>query len=52
MGGNGPGACANLRSLAVPLAVAANACVSFWLARCARGGCKWSETELGKSAQK
>ena len=27
-------------------AVAANARLSFWLARCARGGCKWSETEF------
>ena len=43
----GNGACANLRSLAVPLwAVAANVCLSFWVARCARGGCKWLETEL------
>ena len=42
----GNGACANLRSLAVPLGGCANACVSFFLARCSRGGCKWSETEL------
>ena len=42
----GNGACANLRSLAVPLGGCAKACVSFFLARCARGGCKWSETEL------
>ena len=39
------GACANLRSLAVPLGGCANACVSFFLARCARGGCKRSQTE-------
>ena len=42
----GNGACANLRSFACRWAVAANACVSFWLARCARGGCEWSEMEL------
>ena len=42
----GNGACANLRSLAVPLGGCAKACVSFFLARCARGRCKWSETEL------
>ena len=42
----GNGACANLRSLAVPLGGCAKACVNFFLARCARGGCKWSETEL------
>ena len=42
----GHGACANLRSLAVPLGGCAKACVNFFLARCARGGCKWSETEL------
>ena len=35
-----------LRSLAVPLGGCAKACVRFFLARCARGGCKWSETEL------
>ena len=35
-----------LRSLAVPLGGCAKACVGFFLARCARGGCKWSETEL------
>ena len=29
-----------------PWAVAANACVSLLLARCARGGSKWLETEL------
>ena len=43
------GACASLRSLPVPLGGCANACVSFFLARCAavhRGGCKWSEPEL------
>ena len=40
------GACANLRSLAVPLGGCANACASFFLARCARGGCKWSDKEL------
>ena len=33
---------ANSRSLAVLLGGCANACVSFFLARCARGGCKWS----------
>ena len=42
----GNGACANLRSLAAPLGGRANACVSFLLVRCDRGGCKWSETEL------
>ena len=42
----GNGACANLRSLAVPLGGCAKACVNFFLARCARGGCKWSKTEL------
>ena len=42
----GNSACANLRSLAVPLGGCANAGVSFFLARCARGGCKWSDTEL------
>ena len=42
----GQRACANLRTLAVPLGGCAKACVSFSLARCARGGCKWSETEL------
>ena len=40
------GACANLRSLAVPLGGCANAGVSFFLARCARGGCKWSDKGL------
>ena len=35
----GQRACANLRTLAVPG-------VSFFLARCARGGCKWSDKEL------
>ena len=39
-------ACANLRSLAVPLGGCAKACVSFFLPRCARGGCKWWDTEL------
>ena len=39
-------ACANLRSLAVPLGGCAKACVSFCLARCARGGGKGSETKL------
>ena len=39
-------ACANLGSLAVPLGGCAKAGVSFFLARCARGGCKESETEL------
>ena len=42
----GNGACANLRSLALPAGGCAKACVYFFLARCARGGCKWSETEL------
>ena len=42
----GNAACANLRSLAVPLGGCAKACVSFFLPRCARGGCKWSDTEL------
>ena len=43
----GNGACANLRSLAVPLGGGcANACANFFLTRCARGGCKRSETEL------
>ena len=42
----GHGACANLRSLAVPLGGCAKACVSFFLPRCARGGCKWLDTEL------
>ena len=42
----GNGACANLRSFAVSLGGCANAGVSFFLARCAKGGCKWSETEL------
>ena len=42
----GQRACANLRTLAVPLGGCAKACVSFFLARCARGRCKWSETEL------
>ena len=42
----GNGACANLRTLAVPLEGCANACASFFLAHCARGGSKWSETEL------
>ena len=42
----GNGACANLRSLAVPLGGCVNAGVSFFLARCARGGCKWSDKEL------
>ena len=37
--------CANLRALAVPLGGCANTCVSFFLAR---GGCKWSETELAQ----
>ena len=41
----GNGACANLRSLAVPLGGCAKACVSFFLPRCARGGCKRSEKE-------
>ena len=36
----------HLRSLAVPWGGCANAGVSFFLARCARGGGKWSETEL------
>ena len=31
---------ANLRMLAVPLGGCAKACVNFFLARCARGGCK------------
>ena len=39
-------ACANLRSLAVPLGGCAKACVNFFLARCARGGCNWLDTEL------
>ena len=42
----GQRACANLRTLAVSLGGCAKACVSFFLARCARGRCKWSETEL------
>ena len=42
----GNGACANLRALAVPLGGCANACVDFFLSRCARGGGKRSETEL------
>ena len=42
----GIGACANLRSLAVPLGGCAKACVNFFLARCAGGGCKWSESKL------
>ena len=42
----GHGARANLRSLAVPLDGCAKAGVSFFLPRCARGGCKRSETEL------
>ena len=42
----GQRACANLRTLAVPLGGCANAGVSFFLARCARGGCKWSDKEL------
>ena len=33
----GNGACANLRSLAVPLGGCAKACVSFFLPRCAIG---------------
>ena len=42
----GKGTCANLRSLAVPWGGCTKACVIFALARCARGGCKRSETEL------
>ena len=42
----GHGARANLRSLAVPWGGCAKACMNFFLARCARGGCKWSDTEL------
>ena len=43
----GNGACANLRALAVPLGgCRERLCVSFLWARCARGGCKGSETEL------
>ena len=42
----GNGACANVRSLAVPLGGYAKACVNFFWVRCARGGCKRSETEL------
>ena len=42
----GNGACANLRTVAVPLGGCAKGCVSFFVARCARGGCKGSETEL------
>ena len=42
----GNGACANLRSLAVPLGGCAKACVNFFVPRCAMGDCKWSETEL------
>ena len=42
----GNGACANVRSLAVPLGGCAKACVNFFWVRCARGGCKRSETEL------
>ena len=42
----GNGACANLRSLAVPLGGCAKVCVNLFLARCSRGGCKWSEMEL------
>ena len=34
--------------LAVPLGGCDNACVIFFLARCARGGCKLSETELAR----
>ena len=30
----------------MPLGGCAQAFLSFFLARCARGGCKWSETEL------
>ena len=40
--------CANLRSLAVPLGGCVKACVSFFLPRCARGGCKRSETEIAR----
>ena len=40
--------CANLRSLAVPLGGCANACVSFFLARCSMGGCKRWETEIAR----
>ena len=41
--------CMNLRSLAaVPLGGCANACVSFSLACCARGGCKRSETAIAR----
>ena len=29
-------------------AVGANACVSFFLGRCTRGGCKWSETAIAR----
>ena len=42
----GNGACANLRALAVPLGGCAKAGAIFFLTRCARGGCKRSETEL------
>ena len=42
----GNGACANLRSLAMPLGGCAKACVNLFLARCARGGCKWWEIKL------
>ena len=41
----GIGACANLRSLAVPLGGCANACVNSFFPRY-RDGCKWSEMEL------
>ena len=36
----------SLRSLAVPLGGGANACVSFFLPRCARGSCKRLETAI------
>ena len=32
----------------MPLGGCANACVRFFLPRCARGGCKRSETELAQ----
>ena len=40
--------CASLCSLAVPLGGCANACVSFFLALCARGGCKRSEAAIAR----
>ena len=43
----GNGACAKLRSLAVPLGGCRERLCEFFLwVRCARGGCKWLETEL------